>query len=179
MNVNDLFTHKKFIPLKRTREHYQRDPKFRKIIESDPKLKDLLDRPDELRELHDKMREKAKDGKLDRYDMQKIVYDLAHGGGEDISSLEGRKIAREFFPDSTRRYRHDDPEPEKKPTDIPKSQNAKSNSRDFSAGKANKVPPTSFTYRSKFIRASSEPIDKTGSKKTGYFNALRSVERNK
>lgn len=177
MSISSLFTHRKFIPRKRMRDNYLRDPVFNDIIKGDPELKQILDRPDELRELHQKMREKARDGKLDKHDMQRIVYDLAHGKGEDISSLEGKKIAREFFPDSTRRYSSSDSESVKDTGKEPNVREMKSNSKTNSEKKPAHMPPAYLTYRAKSISASSDS-GKT-EKKSSFFDSMRSVSRNK
>jgi len=177
MNIRDLFTHKKFISRKRMRENYLRDPVFNEIMKSDPKLKQILDRPDEMRELHRRMREETRDGKLNRDDMQRIAYDLAHGKGRDISSLEGRQIAREFFPDSTRRYKHDELSAAvKSSASVPKSPDKKTKIE--SVGKAGKVPPAYLAYRPKPVSASSDSGD-DGDKKTSYFDSMRKTLSNR
>ena len=118
MNAKDLFSStKKYISRKNMRGNYRYDPSFQKIM-SDPKIAKILDKPDEQKRFHDRLKEGAKDGKLDIHDMKKIAYELAHGEIQDISSTEGREIARDIFPDSSRRYEHSGLESEKNLTDA-------------------------------------------------------------
>lgn len=138
----------------------------------------ILDRPVEQKKFHAILREKAKDGKVDVHDMRKIADELAHGRIEDISSSEGRSIAREIFPDSSRRYEREVPKPEKNPANAPTPQNAGLSSQNRSTGKTKGLPAAYLAYRSKSVNASSDP-NKTDNKKTSYFEALRSVGRNR
>ncbi|MFH0930084.1 MAG: hypothetical protein V1814_02420 [Candidatus Moraniibacteriota bacterium] len=172
MGVKDLFSnHTKYISRKRTRGDYRYDPSFREIMR-DPAIAKVLDRPDEQKKFHDLLREKAKDGKVDVHDMKKIAYELAHGKVEDISSTEGRSIARAFFPESSRRYEHDESETIKS-TDEDRTKTTKN-----SASQTMKVTPAFFASRAKSARTSSNS-EKKENKKTSFFDAMQSVRRNK
>jgi len=171
MAVSKLFSKDtNYISRKRMRENYQYDPAFREIMR-DPAIAKVLNQPDEQRRFHDRLVKAAGDGKLDLHDMRKIAYEAAHGKIKDISSKKGYLVARSFFPDSSRRYEHDAPEREN-------SQDKTLESQDKSVGKTNKVPPATIASHVKSLRTSFS-TGKMGNKKSSYFDALRSVRRNK
>ena len=177
MAVSKLFSKDtNYISRKHLRNNSQNDPAFHEIMR-DPAVAKVLDQPGEQKKFHDLLREKARDGKVDIHDMRQIADKLAHGRVGEISNTEGVQIARAFFPDSSRRYEHDAPEPEPGSGDTT-SQNTNSSLQKYATKKTSNVPESYLIYRPKSVAASSNS-KKIGSKKTSFFDAMRSVRRNK
>lgn len=170
MAFRDLFSHGKKISRKNLRNDYRKDRLFQKEVAGNPSLKAILDRPEELKEFHDKLVKKADHGPLKGDDIREVMYDLAHGEGKNISSEEGRKVASEIFPDSSRRYRAEKPDLAK--TEVSEKKKAAGN---ISANiRSRKAAPTYLAYRISSRFASSDP--KGGEKKKySYFDTLRKI----
>jgi len=164
MSLKNLFTGGKTISRKNLRKNYRQDPTFRKII-NDPEIKKVLDQPEEQRELHDMIMEKSTKGSLKSDDVRIVFDELAHKGkGGHISREEGRRVAARVFTDSSRRYKSKKQVPAKD-TNI--------------AAKPSTVSPAYFAYRAKSRNSAPPDADKDGNKYSSFYDAMRSVRRNK
>jgi hypothetical protein len=169
MATKDLFSNKdSFISRKQMRGNFKSDPTFQKKVLGNSRAAEILNRPGVQKKVHDLFLEKARDGKVDVQDMNEIARRLEQGKVEGISSTKGRLVAKEFLSDNLRKYASEKSSQGKMP---PGSQNT-------SDEKPKKLSPAFFaSYKTKTGSNTANAEDKN--RHTSFFNAMRSVRRNK